>query len=187
MKLFRLALPIMLLGSALIVICGLDACNGCNGGGSAVITFHQVGSCNGWDDGSGGHFRAGPNAAYVVFKVHRIDNTQGNVDFNFDPAKMWVSIASRPHMDPSLSLARFIGVLSLVPTTVPKGSSTGLDGYSVTIVQTANPNGAIEANQTTYMLGYDTGAADPSILFSTDQTWTPLPNPTLDCTAITFK
>jgi hypothetical protein len=174
-------------GLAIAIGC-ISGFDGCIKNGTATITYHQVGSCNGWNDGTT-LWSAGPNAAYVVFKVHTIDNTQGTVDFNFDPAKMTVfnGGSPRPHIDPGLSLAKFMGVFALVPTTVSKGTLLGLDGFAVAIVQTTNPNGAVEANQTTYSLSYDTGAADPGILYATDQTWVPLPKPTEDCTTITYK
>jgi hypothetical protein len=167
--------------ATLLLLCGFDSCSN----GTATIDFKQVGACNGWDDGVTLH-SAGPNAAYVVFKVHSIDNTQGKVNFAFDPAKMAVNVSTHPHMDSSLSLASYIGVFELVPTTIPKGNLVGLDGYSVTIVPTANSNGAVEANQTSYFLTYDTGTSDPGILFSKEnssQTSWPL---TEDCTDISY-
>ena len=177
-------LNLLVLSLAGVVLSGLSSCNP---KGTATITFHQVGSCNGWNDGTS-LYSAGPNAAYVVFKVHSIDNTQGKVNFAFDPAKMWVNAGSpKPHMDPNLSLAKFMGVFALVPTNIPQGKTVGLDGFSVAVVQTANANGAVEANQTTYSLGYDTGSSDPGVLFVTDKTWVPLPQPTLDCTTITYQ
>jgi hypothetical protein len=171
-------LPVVL---ALLLLCGFDACSN----GTATISFKQVGACNGWNDGSS-LYSAGPNAAYVVFKVHSIDNTQGKVNFAFDPAKTAVGVSSRPHMDSGLSLAHHMGVLQLVATSIPKGTLVGLDGFSVAVVPTANPNGAVEANQTSYFLTYDTGASDPGVIFSKEnpsQTSWPL---TLDCTTISY-
>ncbi len=169
----------------IICVSGFD---GCNSNGTATITYHQVGSCNGWNDGTS-LWSAGPNAAYVVFKVHSIDNTQGKVDFNFDPSKMGVynGGSPTPHMDPGLSLAKYMGVFALVPTTIPKGSQVGLDGFSVAVVQTSNPNGAIEANQTAYSLIYDPSTTNPGVIYSPDQTWVPLAKPTEDCTTIVYK
>ena len=162
----------------------LDGCGG--GNGTATINFTQVGACNGWKEGNDTH-AAGPNAAYVIFKVHNIDNTQGTVNFAFDPSKMYVNITGRPHMDPNLSLAHFIGVFQLVPTTVPAKQLVGLDGYAVTVVQTSNVNGSVEANQTSYFLGYDAGSGDPSVVLAKmNSSQTSWPN-TEDCTTITFQ
>ncbi|HEV7552935.1 MAG TPA: hypothetical protein VGP65_14715, partial [Candidatus Angelobacter sp.] len=89
-------------------------------------------------------------------------------------------------MDSSLSLATLVGVLKLIPTTVLQGKVVGLDGFAVTTVSTANANGAIEANQTSYSLIYDTGSADPGILFAKEnpgQTSWPV---TANCTAIAY-
>jgi hypothetical protein len=170
---------------AIAFTCAFDGCT--NNNGTVIITYHQVGSCNGWDAGAEGEFNAGPNAAYVVFRVDTINNTQGNVNFNLDPSKLYVNGGGlRDYMNPGLSLANYIGVFSLVPTTINKGTQVGLDGFTVTIVQTANPNGAVEANQTTYYLLYNTGPSDPGVLLETDRTWQPLQNPTLDCTLIKY-
>ena len=174
--------------SILAVLFGTSGCSGCNTAtpnGTATIDFKQVGACNGWNDGAMLH-SAGPNAAYVVFKVHTIDNNAGKVNFAFDPAKMAVNTGSKPHMDSSLSLATFVGVLQLIPTTVLQGKVVGLDGFAVTTVSTANANGAVEANQTSYSLIYDTGASDPGILFAKEnpgQTNWPV---TADCKAIAY-
>lgn len=174
--------------SILAVLFGTSGCSGCNTAtpnGTATIDFKQVGACNGWIDAGVTH-SAGPNAAYVVFKVHTIDNNAGKVNFAFDPAKMAVNSGSKPHMDSSLSLATFVGVLQLIPTTVLQGKLVGLDGFAVAVVSTANANGAVEANQTSYNLLYDTGSADPGILFAKEnpgQTSWPL---TTDCKTIAY-
>lgn len=175
------------LAVATLVACVAIALVACgNPNGTAVVNFTQVGACNGWNDGTTLH-SAGPNAAYVVFKVHNIDNSQGKVDFAFDPSKMYVNTTSHPHMDSSLSLAHFIGVFQLIPTSIPKGQVVGLDGFSVTIVQTANSNGSVEANQTSYFLGYDTSSTDPGIILTKlNSSQTSWPN-TENCLAITFK
>ena len=174
--------------SILAVLFGASGCSGCNTAtpnGTATIDFKQVGACNGWNDGSVLH-SAGPNAAYVVFKVHTIDNKAGKVNFAFDPAKMAVNTGPKPHMDSGLSLASFVGVLQLIPTTIPQGKLVGLDGFAVATVPTATASGAVEANQTSYSLIYDTGSSDPGILFTKEnpgQTSWPL---TTDCKAIAY-
>jgi len=158
---------------------------GCTQNGTATIDFKQVGACSGWKDGNTLH-SAGPNAAYVVFKVHSIDNSQGKVDFAFDPSKVSVNAGSHPHMDSSLSLAQFIGVFQLVPTTIPQSKVVGLDGFAVAVVPTSNANGAVEANKTSYFLLYDTGSNDPGVLYAKENpsqtTWTLTEN----CTDIRF-
>ena len=167
-----------------LLVCLLVS-SGCNSNGVATINYTQVGACNGWNDGSELH-TAGPNAAYVVFKVQSIDNTSGKVDFAFEPSKMAVNVSSRPHMDSGLTLAKFMGVFQLVPKTIPLGKVVGLDGFSVAVVPTSNPNGSVEANQTAYTLVYDTSTKDPGILFAKGNLGkTSWPN-TEDCTTIKY-
>lgn len=56
----------------------------------ATIKSHQVGACN--DHQTGNTVVAvGKNAAYVVFKIESIDNTQTGVDFHFDPERLYIN------------------------------------------------------------------------------------------------
>ena len=154
---------LMLLIAMVGVLAGFD---GCNQNGTATVNFEQIGACNGYLDG-GSLVSAGPNAAFVLFKVHDLDNRQGKVNFNFDPARMFVNSSTpRAYMSSTLSLATTLGVFRLIATNVPQSQDTGLDGYAVTTVSTANANGAVEANNTSYFLSYETQATDPGVVLS---------------------
>ena len=79
-----------------------------------------------------------------------------------------------------------MGALQLIPTTIPQGKLVGLNGFSVAVVPTANSNGSIEANKTSYFLIYDTATTDPGLLLAKgNSSQTSWPN-TEDCTTIAF-
>jgi hypothetical protein len=169
----------------MLLVAGLIL-TGCAGTGPlvkdvAVINYEQVGACNGYRDGDA-LVSAGPNAAFVVFRIIDIDNTGSSKDFAFDPNLL--SISSQNNMSSSLSLARLMGVFQAVPTAIPKGQQTGINGLTVTTVQTTTTNGAIDANKTSYQLSYQTAPNDPGVLFkSSSRTAWPL---TEDCLSIKF-
>jgi hypothetical protein len=50
-------------------------------GAPVKITYHQTGACNSFVIPPG--VSAGPNAAYVIFGIERIDNSLGTTTFNF--------------------------------------------------------------------------------------------------------
>ncbi|MFM0385876.1 hypothetical protein [Paraburkholderia dipogonis] len=163
---------------------------GCAPGGGvgplATIKYHQVGACNGYQQGSG-VVSVGPNAAYVAFKIEAVDNTQPAVDFHFDPSRLFISQSTRHFVDPSLMFAQDLGVFGTVPVTVPHGTTVGLDGFSIVVVSTSNANGSAEANQTAYSLFYDTQSTDPGVLMDkTNATQTVWPQ-TDNCRAITLQ
>jgi hypothetical protein len=163
---------------------------GCAPGGGigplATIKYHQVGACNGYQRGSG-IVSVGPNAAYVVFKIEAIDNTKPNIDFHFDPARLFINQSTRHFVDPGLTFAQDLGVFGTVPVTVPHGSVIGLNGFSIVVVSTSSSNGSVEANQTAFSLSYDTQSTDPGVLFDkTNVAQTTWPQ-TDNCQAMTLQ
>ena len=68
------------------------------------ITYHQTGACNGFVPSGGGIVSAGPNAAFVVFGIEKLDNSGGNASFAFDPNKLFVQQGIRDFMDLGLSI-----------------------------------------------------------------------------------
>jgi hypothetical protein len=155
--------------------------NGCtNGNGTATITFNQVAACNKWYEGPGETYDAGPNQAYLLLKVTSIDNTAGKVDFHWDPTKMYINSGSHPHFDTSTALNSqllYQKAAMMNSLTVQAGNKNGPDlrQFGFFVVQTANVNGAYEANQTTYYPSYDTDPSGPGVIFQANPQWTPLP------------
>jgi hypothetical protein len=135
--------------------------------GTATIQFEQLGACNGYRDGNN-IVSAGPNAAFVLFKIITIDNKNGKVDFGYDPAKIYLSSSSpRSYASGNLGLMQKIGRLGTVATTVPSGSSLAHNGYAVIVVQTAtSPDPQLEANASNYVLSYENSPGAPGVLMS---------------------
>jgi hypothetical protein len=163
---------------------------GCAPGGGvgplATIKYHQVGACNGYVQGNNA-VAAGPNSAYVVFKIEAIDNSQPSIDFHFDPERLYINQSTRRFVSTSLTFARDLGVIGIVPVTVPHGNNRGINGFAVVIVSTSTANGSAEAHQTSYSLLYDTQSSDPGIFMDkTNATQTTWPQ-TDGCRAMTLQ
>ncbi len=169
------------------------ALTGCpNPNGTATISYHQTGACNGGQGQSGDpstFYNAGPNQAFVVFGIERIDNSAGSVTFNFDPTKLFVNSTTRDFVDPSLMIYKWVlGPFASVPQSIAAGSNVGfaVSGQNALVVQTTNPNGSVEANMTSYFLLYNTGPSDPGVVMNkTDASQTTWPN-TENCAAISL-
>lgn len=152
----------------------------------ATIKYHQVGGCNGYLQGNDA-VSVGPHAAYVVFNIESIDNTQPSSDFNFDPSRLFINEGSREFVDPRLRFARDLSVFGTVPVTVPHGQIRTLNGFSIVVVSTTSENGSIEANRTNYFLLYNTQSTDPGILLNkTNSSQTSWPQ-TDDCRLIQLQ
>ena len=153
------------------------------------ITFHQTGACNGFAN-SGGIVSAGPNAAFVVFGIEKLDNSGGTASFAFDPRKLYVQQSIQEFVDPGLSIyAEVLGPFAAVATTVGKGATIPFSpvAQGALVVQTTNANGSKEANQTGYFLKYNGSATDPTVtLTKSDASRTSWPD-TEDCKTISLN
>ena len=152
--------------------------------GTATITYHQTGACNGYATSSG-ITSAGDQQAFVAFGIERLDNTAGTAAFAFDPTKLYVQQAVDNFIDPGESSA-IAGPFGAVVTNIPAGQvlSYSVSAQAVTIVQTTNPNGAQEASQTPYSLKYKAAPTDPTVLLTkSDATQTSWPY-TPDCATL---
>jgi carboxypeptidase family protein len=130
------------------------------------ITYHQTGACNGFPKTGGGVVNVGPNQAYVIFGIERIDNSLGTTSFAFDPAKLFVQQATQHFLDSSLQLyPEVLGPFSAVPTTLTPGQNLKFSAVAqgAAVVITTNVDGAVEANQTAYFLLYNRAPTDPPI------------------------
>jgi hypothetical protein len=154
----------------------------------ATITYHQTGACNGFATSSG-ITSTGPNAAYVIFGIEKLDNSGGTAPFNFDPTKLYVQQAIQNFVDPGLQIyPNILGPFAAVATTVPTGQviSYSVSAQNALVVQTTNSNGATEANQTSYFLKYNASASDPTVqLTKSDASQTSWPD-TEDCSTISL-
>ncbi len=141
----------------------LAACQNTNG--TATIRFEQLGACNGYVDGFNA-ISAGPSAAFVLFRINTIDNKNGTVPFNYDPARVCLNSRTSSCVSTGLSLAQKIGVLGTTSTTVAAGQVLQHNGFAVIAAPTANsPDPQIEANKTNYFLTYNGSTSEPGILF----------------------
>jgi hypothetical protein len=153
------------------------------------ITYHQTGACNGLP-GSGGVVSAGPNAAYVVFGIERIDNSLGTTTFSFDPDRLFVQqTAPRFFASSTQFYPQVLGPFAVAPQTLGPGvnRSFSVTAQGAAVVTTSTADGAVEANQTAYFLQYDRQPTDPPItLVKSDATRTSWPF-TQDCSTIVLK
>ena len=127
---------------------------GCDNPSPALVKYEQRGACNGFTS-DGVATTAGPNRAYVVFRISTVSNTGSKpVDFNFDPARLYVD-QSNPtaYVDPNLRLST---VNPFIPQgrLVKAGTTESFNGAVVAIVSTQDGDGAKEAAQTKYKLLY---------------------------------
>ena len=158
-------------------------------GSPTTITYHQTGACNGFVDASGAH-SAGPNQAFVIFGIERIDNS-GGPSFAFDPANLYVQQgANRRFFDSDLQIySGVLGPFAAVPTNLTAEQNLG---YSPTaqgalVVSTAATDGASEANNLAYSLNYNRQPNDPPVnLVKSDASRTSWPY-TPDCKTITLQ
>lgn len=158
---------------------------GCDNASPALITYEQRGACNGFAS-SGVTTSAGPRRAYVVFHISTVSNKGSKpVDFNFDPARLYVDQTNpSAFADPNSQLAGANPFI--VPARLVKaGTTETFNGAVVVIVSTQEDDGARQASQTKYNLlysavgkpGAQTQDATPGIT-----RWTYTPN----CTDISY-
>jgi hypothetical protein len=171
--------------TSLLVIGFLTAC----GNPDVTITYHQIGACNGFPTNSG-ETNVGPNQAYVVFGIEKIDNPNGSgATFNFDPNKLFVNSTVKDFVNTSdLIFSNILGPFSATTATITQGNSINfaVSAQVATVVQTAASDGAVEANKTNYTLLYNVGSGDPGvILVKSDASQTSWPL-TENCQAISL-
>ncbi len=154
--------PWISLLTAMVLLAGCTPSNG-----TVTINYEQLGACNGYVDGNS-TVSAGPDGAFVLFKINMIDNTEGKTDFAFDPEKLYINGSSpQEFISTALSLTQKIGRLGTAAATVPAGTALPQDGYAVVRVSTARSiDPQQEANQVNYLLSYETGSGSPGVLLN---------------------
>lgn len=152
----------------------------------AVINYDQVGACNGLNNLQG----AGPNLAFVFFRIQDVDSSKTSGDFSFAPGRLWINSGDLYSGYQFLATAQYANALNLPPFTksfvVAKGSRVAVNKYVVFLVETLDANGATEANNTSYFLLYDNPPNEfGKLLAKTNSSRTSWPN-TSFCTQIQF-
>jgi hypothetical protein len=161
----------------------LVALTGCDSGSSGPkikITYSQVGVCNGYDGASDATAKRA-NQALVAFKIDSIDSTGSDVNFNFEPTRLFVDLA--PHKETwgssigaGLYFAsadrRFtapLGIPTIEDLKIPAKTTTEVGRIAFIPLVTTDANGAAEAAKTSYTLLYDavsretSRSADPKV------------------------
>lgn len=166
--------------------------------GTATISYRQAGACDG--DGSA---PGRPNQAYVIFKIEAVDNSKGNVDFLFLPTRLYVDQTSgtekatwiggwkRQFVSEETKFLKELGAAALSTKSIPHNSKADFNSFIFVAVNTKSPNGATEANQTSYELSYDSepvqGQTDPQVLLvKTNESQSSFP-PTDNCQTIKLQ
>ncbi|HTZ73503.1 MAG TPA: hypothetical protein VMB47_06260 [Candidatus Aquilonibacter sp.] len=130
----------------------------------AVVNYQQVGACDGLSNLQGN----GPGLGDVFFRIISIDNTKTNVDFTFMPGKMYLNSTDKFGGFDWEVTNQYTAALGLQPVkpslVVPHGTATTVNRYAIFQVETSDPDGAKEANATSYFINYATDASDPGEL-----------------------
>jgi hypothetical protein len=128
------------------------------------INYHQVGACNGYGTGSG-LISAGPNQAFVIYRIDSIDNSGGTSPFNFNPGNSYVQQINPSALDTTVSMAQIFGLFAAVSNTVNAGQDYQLSTgeYVAITAQTNASDGASEADGRFYPLSYKRGSSDPPV------------------------
>jgi hypothetical protein len=144
-----------------------------------------VGACNGGQGQSGDpstFYNAGPNQAYVIFDIEKIDNTTRSSVFNFDSTQVFTNSGSvKSSLDPTLMVyAQKLGPFAVGNYTVAAGKDIGFfaGAYGALVVQTSASDGASEADRVSYFLGYtgsNSGGVPPVIMSNTQSSVTSWP------------
>lgn len=167
----------------LAVLCSVPlALVACGPGGTpshnvVTLNYTQLGACNGYQSGND-VTSVGPNAAYVVFRLVSVQNTDSQAQsFTFDPSHLFVNQGGRRYVDQNL-LTLFTTPAG--PVNVPAGATVNIGLDVVVVVSTAASDGASEANQTSYFLLNDPKGVDPPILGAktnaSQSSWPDTPN-----------
>ena len=151
----------------------------------ALIKYEQRGACNGFTH-LGGMTNAGPNNAYVVFRITEISNTgSGAVDFPFDPERLYVDVEpSDAYVDSDIQVSS-LNPFALQGRLVKAGTTETFNGAAIAVVPTTAVDGASEANHTHYVLRYSALSAPGAQTEDLKPNTTSWPY-TQDCSQITF-
>jgi len=160
--------------SVSLLISGSIALSGCDRDGTRPIniSYRQVGICKGYDTAAS-PVTTRSDEAFAIFKIEAVDNTKPSGSFDFDPTHLYVDQSTPEqkakkavwdknrrfvYSDPRF--AQNMGVLSAVETTIPEGTKLEINGIAVVPLGINNPGGALEANQYSFDLVYDTWSTD---------------------------
>jgi len=172
--------------AALTTVVAVLATLACDPKGDVVtVHYKQLGACNGFNNG-GGVTSAGPNAAYVAFRVSTVDNKdKAPRDFTFEPNRAFVDVTPAAFTNTKLNLAQF-NPFYATSRFVAKGTSETINGAVIAVVPTGAADGASEANQTAYTLRYDVPAGGQGVFMAKDNSSQTTFPPHTDCTQIVF-
>lgn len=160
----------------LFTLCFASA--GC--GPVATLSYRQLGACDGF---SSGLLQAGVNKAYVFFRMDSLNNSGSSTSVQFDPFQLYVPSVGQ--IDKNLSTEWALALQGPVagPATVPANTTITLSGWGVMLVSTSTADGAVEANNTAYLLDDAPGAGILPVTETPKQTSWPY---TADCGSIDF-
>jgi hypothetical protein len=133
-----------------------------------TIAYHQLGACDVASYVSGGatvFFTPGPNEAWVLFGIESIDNSSTTSAFAFDPSRLFIQQgAAQEFPDPGLDA--FLLNFAAAPATITPGQDLQFQASAVLapIVSTSTTDGAVEADQTAYLLNYAPRPGDPPVV-----------------------
>lgn len=160
---------------------------GCTPQPDAIIHWHKVGACNGGQGQTGDpstSYFSGPNAAYVVFAIESVDNTQVGQAWTLNATNFHVGSAK---FDPGLMIYHWVlGPFALQTFPIPKSSiGFSTNAYGALVVATSASDGAIEADTANFSLLYTPASGDPGVIMEqTGGNTTPY---TPDCATVQLK
>lgn len=135
------------LARMILLVAAVSVLSGC--GDTVTLYYRQIGVCNSYR-GTGPNHNAGPNFAYVIAKIEKIDNTRSSIDFHFDAGRLY--IRGKNYTDPNaadivqgtlipvgdweffygqpaLDFFTDMGVPLVTSPIIRAGTQTVLDGY----------------------------------------------------------
>ena len=170
----------------LLPLLALALC-GCTPQPDAIIKWHKVGACNG-GLGQGGDpstsYNAGPNAAYVIFAIESVDNSQVNKPWTLDATQFHVGTAK---FDPGLMVYHWVlGQVALTTFPVPaSGVAFQTNAYGAMVVTTTAQDGASEADTASYSLQFTPSAGAPGVVMEQNPAASTAYTP--DCASVQLK
>jgi hypothetical protein len=142
---------------ALVALSSVLLLDACSSGSNplATINYSQIGACS--DFSHDGLFTsAGPNQAYVIFRISTIANQEaGAKNFDFDPSLLFINGGTVRDFGDDTNLAA-INPFIARPATVMAGTTLTFNGDVVIIVQTVASDPTREVEKTNYLLDYST-------------------------------